>query len=143
MRNIRKLLVGTALAGALAAGVAAAPAASAATAGATGAAQSTSFDGFGKTWSGDRDAFATGSFGKSGGRHFFDVDLFDRDRDRDKAFFDFYYKDRFGWHHKRFSTSGHWDHKFFFKHKIHDYKWRVGHGTTGDFGWGKFRNIHF
>ncbi|MFC4535158.1 hypothetical protein [Sphaerisporangium dianthi] len=146
MRKIRNLLVGTALAGALAVGIAAAPAASASTAGAaaaTPATQALSRHNFGPFFSGfggreDRDdrSYAKGFWGRSGGHYYLDFDLFDRDRDRQYAWFDVYYHNNSGWHfYKRYRTFGHFDHRIDFNRGVDGFRFRVGEGSTRDYDW--------
>ncbi|GAA1278656.1 hypothetical protein GCM10009677_36250 [Sphaerisporangium rubeum] len=116
MRNLRNLLVSTALAGSLAAGLAAvtAPAASASAAGTSGTAAAQSsrhFFGpihsrFGRGEdSGDRSYFK-GYWTKSDGRYWFYGSLFDRDHDRDYSYVWFRWHDDRGFHTKYYKTFG-------------------------------------
>ncbi|WP_248964967.1 hypothetical protein [Sphaerisporangium perillae] len=147
MRNIRNLLVGTALAGALAAGLAAAPAASASTAGTTdadSAAQAQSarhrFGPFFSDFGGGEDrgdrSYAKGYWWRSGGHYYVDFDLFDRDHDRQYAWFDVYYHDDRGWHSfNRYKTFGHFGKTIRFSEDTDGFRFRVGEGSTSDYDW--------
>ncbi|WP_424529073.1 hypothetical protein ACOZ38_05520 [Sphaerisporangium viridialbum] len=146
MRKIRNLLVGTALAGSLAAGLAAVPAAAqASTTDSTAAAQAQSarhrfgpfFSDFGRGEDRNDRSYAQGYWWKSNGRYHLDFDLFDRDRDRQYAWFDVYYHDDRGWHrYNRYRTFGHLSKRIFFNDKdIDGFRFRVGEGSTSDYDW--------
>ncbi|MEW9528960.1 hypothetical protein [Microbispora sp. NPDC049125] len=113
--NIRTVLAGTAVAGALAAGLMVAPAAQAATQTAAAAGPVRHF--FGNTYSGydrgdgenrgDRSYFGRGYWIRDGGRYWFYGDLFDRDHDREYSYVWFRWHDRSGSHLASYRTFGH------------------------------------
>jgi hypothetical protein len=154
MRKLRSVLVGTALAGALAAGIAAAPAqaATATTAGTASVAQAqytkhwfSGYSSFGRGESrGERSQYK-GYWYHSNGRYYFDFNTYDRDRDRENTFIDFYYHDDNGWHNRRFSTGGHREWKFSFSDKngFDGFRSRIGEGRSGDFDWGNYYRRSF
>ncbi|RCG24421.1 hypothetical protein DQ384_32730 [Sphaerisporangium album] len=160
MRKIRNLVVGTALAGSLAAGLAAPGTAAQAatgdastTAGVTATAQAQRLGGsFGPIYSGfgrgeDRGhrSYVKGFWGVKGGRDYVDFDLFDRDRDRQYSWADFYYHDDEGWHfYKRYKTFGHYHTRLFFNDSdIDGFRFRVGEGSTSDYDWSGWKNYGF
>ncbi|SDJ45084.1 hypothetical protein [Nonomuraea jiangxiensis] len=152
MRNVRKLLVGTAVAGALAAGIFAAPAASAATASAastataatTASTASQASSGWRYVNVGGRDGRIAYQWGRKGGRYWLDFQLWDRDRhDRGYTFFDVYYKRDGRWHHyKRYSTKSFYDkgNPIFFPSDVDDIRFRGGYGWNDHFGWSGYHN---
>ncbi|GAA3842110.1 hypothetical protein GCM10022226_75880 [Sphaerisporangium flaviroseum] len=155
MRNIRKLLAGTALAGSLAAGLAAAPAAQASTtdsAGVTSATEAQSsrhffpirYSDFGRGENrGDRSYFK-GYWEKFGGRYYFSGHVFDRDddRNRDYNYLEFRWHDDRGFHHKIFKSHGEFNvnrYGGFRKSEGFDsFAFRVGEGHGRDYDWGNW-----
>ncbi|MEO3811662.1 hypothetical protein ABGB17_21930 [Sphaerisporangium sp. B11E5] len=117
MRNIRNLLVSTALAGSLAAGLAAAtaPAASASAAGTSGSAVAAQasrhffgpiYSHYGRGEDRGHRSYFKGYWEKSSGRYWFYGSLFDRDRDRDYSYVWFRWHDDRGFHTKYYKTFG-------------------------------------
>ncbi|GAA4197295.1 hypothetical protein GCM10022252_46000 [Streptosporangium oxazolinicum] len=156
MRKLRSVLVGTALAGALAAGIVAAPAqaatTSSATAGAASVAQAqytkhwfSGYSSFGRGESRSERSYYKGYWYYSNGRYYFDINTWDRDRDRENSFIDFYYHDDRGWHNRRFNTGGHHEWKFSYSAKggFDGFRVRIGEGRSGDFDWGNYYRHSF
>ncbi|GAA0386850.1 hypothetical protein Acor_25550 [Acrocarpospora corrugata] len=114
VRNIRRIMVGAALAGALAAGVLAAPAANAAAAPAAAAASAPTkhfFGNFYSKWHPSEDddfghrSYFKGYWYKKDGYYWFVGDLFDRDRDNEYSYVWYRYRDGSGYHEKYFGKS--------------------------------------
>ncbi|MFI7450075.1 hypothetical protein ACIBQX_21475 [Nonomuraea sp. NPDC049714] len=146
MQNLRKLLVGTAIAGALATGIIAAPAASAATA--TTASTSVASQSFSGGWkyfhTGGGDGRIGYQWGRKGGHYWLDFKLWDRDRhDRGFTYFDIFYKRDGDWHHyKRYSTKSFFDKgsPIVFPRNVDDIRFKGGYGWSNHYGWGGYHN---
>lgn len=142
MRTIAKLIVGTVLSGAVATGIAAAPAASASAATASAAttvsASQSTFAGWKRFERGD------GRFeyrwGRSNGRYWLDLRMWDRDRhDHSYSFFDVYYKRDGRWYHyKRFTSKDYFSTRIVFGKHVDDFRIRGGYGHGGHHGWGGY-----
>ncbi|TDD57278.1 hypothetical protein E1286_00750 [Nonomuraea terrae] len=150
MRNVRKLLVGTALAGALATGIFAAPAASAATATTASAPVAASAQSFSAGWkyfnTGGHDGRIAYQWGRKGGHYWLDFKLWDRDRrDRGFTYFDVYYKRHGKWYHfNRYSTKGFFDKgsPIIFPQDVQDIRFKGGYGWSNHYGWGGYRSYN-
>ncbi|GLW09729.1 hypothetical protein Misp01_48580 [Microtetraspora sp. NBRC 13810] len=152
MLKLRHVLAGTVLAGALAAGVVAVPA-QAATAGSASAAQVQStkhwFEGyssFGRGEHRNERSYYKGYWYFSDGRYHFDLNAWDRDRDRESTYVEFWYHDDRGWHlGRRFSTRGHDEWKFSYSRKggFDGFRVRIGEGGSRDLDWNKYYNRSF
>ncbi|GLW07861.1 hypothetical protein Misp01_29910 [Microtetraspora sp. NBRC 13810] len=155
---MRKLLVGAALAGALATGIVAAPAQAATTTANTAATASTAaqaqytkhwFEGysnFGRGEHRNERSYYKGYWYFSDGRYHFDLNTWDRDRDRENTYVEFWYHDDRGWHlGHRFSTQGHKEWKFSYSRKggFDGFRVRIGEGTTRDFDWNTYYRHSF
>ncbi|MFG2073742.1 hypothetical protein [Nonomuraea maritima] len=159
--KLRNVLAGTVLAGAVMAGVAAAPAQAATTQAATtqaattqAATAGTSTASFTKHWFDGYSGYSRGesrghrSYYKgyyyfSNGRYYFDVDVWDRDRDRENTYVDFVYHDDRGWHQgRRFVTGGHAKYRFSYSARggFDGFKFRIGEGRPGHFDWSNYSN---
>ncbi|MEU8385057.1 hypothetical protein [Streptosporangium sp. NPDC048865] len=154
MRKLRSVLAGTALAGALAAGIVAAPAQAATTAeaGTATVAQAqytkhwfSGYSDFGRGESRGERSYYKGYWYYADGRYYFDIDTWDRDRDREHTYIDFYYHDDRGWHNRRFHTGGHQGWKFSYSAKsgFDKFRIRLGEGRQGHFDWGNYYRDSF
>ncbi|WP_111175049.1 hypothetical protein [Nonomuraea aridisoli] len=158
MLKLRNVLAGTVLAGAVLAGVAAAPAqaatastATVSTAATASAASQASFtkhwfegySGYGRAESRGERSYYKGYYYFANGRYYFDIDVWDRDRDRESTYVDFYYHDDRGWHQaRRFVTGGHGKFRFSYSARggFDGYKFRIGEGRSGHFDWSRYSN---
>ncbi|MFG1709728.1 hypothetical protein ACFLIM_41765 [Nonomuraea sp. M3C6] len=155
MLKLRNVLAGTVLAGALAAGVAAAPAQAATattttTANASTAAQTQytkhwfeGYSGYSRGESRGHRSYYKGYYYFSNGRYYFDIDVWDRDRDRENTYVDFWYHDDRGWHQgRRFTTGGHNEYRFNYSARggFDGFKLHIGEGKSGHFDWGTYYN---
>ncbi|MBP2704541.1 hypothetical protein JOL79_12020 [Microbispora sp. RL4-1S] len=164
MRKLSSVLAGTVLAGALAAGAAAAPA-QAATASATSTASAASassaqsaqsaqyvkhwfsgYSSFGRGESRGERSFYKGYWYFSGGRYYFDITAWDRDRDGQSTYVDFWYHDDRGWHlGHRFTTRGTGEWRFSYGRGggFDGFRVHLGEGTTRDLDWGSYYRHSF
>jgi hypothetical protein len=155
MSKLRTILVGTALAGALAAGIAAAPAqaATASTAGTASAASQAQFSrhyfegysNYGRGESRNERSYYKGYYYFDNGRYYFDINAWDRDRDRENTYVDFWYHDDKGWHDHRFNTGGHDEWKFSVgaRDGFDGFRVRIGEGNSRDFDWNNYYRHSF
>jgi hypothetical protein len=151
MLKLRNAVAGAVLAGAALASVAAAPAQAAtastpATASAASQASYTKhwFDGY-SSYGGDESrgerSYYKGYYYFAHGRYYFDINVWDRDRDREKTVVDFWYHDDRGWHQGRhFTTGGHGEYRFSYSDDdgFDGFKLRIGEGHSGDFDWSHY-----
>ncbi|MBF8186006.1 hypothetical protein ITP53_09660 [Nonomuraea sp. K274] len=153
MLKLRNVLAGTVLAGAVLAGVAAAPAqaATASTASTASVLSAASFtkhwfdgySGYGRGESRGERSYYKGYYYFANGRYYFDVDVWDRDHDRENTYVDFWYHDDRGWHQgRRFVTGGHGKYRFSYSARggFDGYKFRIGEGRSGHFDWSRYSN---
>ncbi|MFI7615792.1 hypothetical protein ACIBP6_31675 [Nonomuraea terrae] len=147
MSKLRSLLAGTVLAGAVVAGAAAAPA-QAATATTASVAQASfskhwfeGYSGYGRGESSGHRSYYKGFYYAANGRYYFDVDVWDRDRDRENTYVDFWYHDDRGWHQgRRLVTGGHGKFRFSYSAGggFDGYKFRIGEGRVGHYDWSSY-----
>ncbi|TDD54101.1 hypothetical protein E1286_06260 [Nonomuraea terrae] len=156
MVKLRSLLAGTVLAGAVVAGAAAAPAQAATTSAATTSATTASattvsytkhwfegYSGYGRGEIRGHRSYYKGFYYAANGRYYFDVDVWDRDGDREQTYVDFWYHDGRGWHQgHRLVTGGHGKFRFSYSARggFDGYKFRIGEGRVGHYDWSDYAN---
>jgi hypothetical protein len=167
MAALRSVLVGTVLAGALATGIAAAPAQAATVSTATVSTATVStatvstataqanatkhwfsgFSGYGSHESRAKRSSYKGYWYYSKGRYYFDIKVWDRDRDNQSTYLDFYYHDNKGWHFGRQSFTDSQDEWAFSMSgdvgRVNGFRVRLGEGTPRNADWGSYYSRSF